>query len=187
MLIRDALASDAPAIARVQVLSWRATYRDIIAPATLAALSEQHLTRSWLHWLFSRQAGTLCRVLVDDSATVIGYAMGSRARDLPGEQTGVAEIQVLYLRPETTRRGYGQQLMAAMARGFDRLGYQQLHIWSLDENPSRPFYDRLDGKVQSTRLTTLRGQSLREVLYVWPTLTDLIDGRSVLRAGRSTD
>lgn len=181
-MIRHAMTSDAQAIARIQNASWRATYRNVIWQETLDRLDTARMTQGWLSWFMSRPSGSLCLVATDAEnrdrpSRVIGYVM---ARATPGAQSvlGDAEIQVLYLDPAHCRMGTGRQLVAASARGLEILGFRSLRIWSLANNPSRPFYDRLGGTVIDQRPTRLAGQTLHEVCYYWPRLVPLIAMRA---------
>ncbi|MEZ5738025.1 MAG: GNAT family N-acetyltransferase [Burkholderiaceae bacterium] len=173
-MIREALACDAAAIAGIQVASWRDTYRGIIDDDFLRQLSVTRATSSWLGWFFERDSLYFCRVATDDAGRVIGYAMGGPSRR---ESPLLAELQVLYLHPQAKRQGHGAALMRSMARGFDLRGLHALEIWSLEANPSRPFYDRLGGTVDGRRETIVGGQRLREVRYAWPRLATLIGPR----------
>jgi len=181
-MIREALALDAAAIGRVQVLTWQQTYRQIIEPEALSRLSVSRATTQWLHWFFHHPADQVCQVVVDDSGRVKGYAMGGIARRpepspsaprLPAP-TGRAEIQVLYLAPEIQDAGYGRAIVKSMARRFDRLGMRSLEIWVLAQNPACAFYEKLGGHRIDRRTNRFGHQPLPEVCYLWPSLKPLI-------------
>lgn len=181
-MIREALALDAAAIGRVQVLTWQQTYRQIIEPETLSRLSVQRATAQWLHWFFHHPTDQVCQVVVDDFGSVKGYAMGGIARRpkalLSGagtaSPTGRAEIQVLYLAPEIQNAGYGRAIVRSMARRFDRLGMRSLEIWVLAQNPACAFYEKLGGQSIDRRTNRFGHQPLPEVCYLWPSLKPLI-------------
>ncbi len=177
MLIREALATDAAGIARVQVASWRHAYRGVIDDAHLESLSVERATGSWLAWFFNHESPQFCRVLADERGRVAGYAMGGSVRS--GHQPFRAEVQVFYLHPDVQRQGHGAALLRSMARGFDLRGKRSLEIWSLAANPSRPFYERMGGEAGATRQTPVGSQRLTEVRYFWPSLEPLLAGKPV--------
>lgn len=171
ILIREATALDAQALASVHVASWRAAYRGIIEDAYLDALSVDRRREANLAWFRDPSPSTFIRVAVDASAKVVGYAMGGPART--GAPTTLGEIYVLYLLPDAQRRGIGTQLMRSMARGLDLRGMETLEVWALEANPSRAFYTRLGGRLADTRDTRVGSRRLREVAYRWDGLAAL--------------
>lgn len=185
-MIREALALDAAAIGRVQVMTWRQTYQQIIETDTLSRLSESRATAQWLHWFFHHPPDQVCQVIADDRGRIQGYAMGGIARrsecapaalsaeSAIGTQTGRAEIQVLYLAPEIQGEGHGKALVKSMARRFDRLGMRSLEIWVLAQNPACQFYERLGGRLIDERNNRVGRQLLPELCYLWPSLKPLL-------------
>jgi len=173
-MIREALALDAAAIGRVQVMTWQQTYQQIIEHDTLSRLSEQRATAQWLHWFFHHPPDQVCQVVADQYGRVTGYAMGGIARRSDKAPTGRAEIQVLYLAPEIQGQGHGRALVKSMARRFDRLGMRSLEIWVLAQNPACRFYEKLGGRVIDQRTNRVGRQSLPELCYAWPSLKPLL-------------
>ena len=53
--IRKATQEDAPSIARVQIETWRATYREIVPAAYLTGLNEEDRTIRWREHLNSSE------------------------------------------------------------------------------------------------------------------------------------
>ncbi len=173
-MIREALALDAAAIGRVQVVTWQHTYRGIIDPELLSRLSAAQAAAQWLHWFFHHPADQVCQVVVDDRGRVTGYAMGGIARTAKALQKGHAEIQVLYVAPEYQQQGHGREIVRSMARRFDRLGMRSLEIWVLAQNPACRFYEKLGGSLTARRQNRLGRQMLPEVCYAWPSLKPLL-------------
>jgi ribosomal protein S18 acetylase RimI-like enzyme len=171
LLIREATALDAQALAAVQVRSWRAAYRGIIDDAYLDALSVQRRRDGLLAWFRDHPSSSFARVAVDGDARIVGFAMGGEART--GRRPMLGEVYVIYLLPESQRQGVGTRLMRSMARGFDLRGMDSLVIWVLQRNPARAFYERLGGRPGATRPTSVGRQSLGEVAYSWDELAPL--------------
>ena len=175
ILIREATALDAGALASVLVQSWRAAYRGIIDDDYLASLSVARRTQGFDDWFRDHPHSNFIRVAVDARATPLGFAHGGPARG--SVQGTLGEIYVFYLLPEAQRRGIGTQLMRSMARGLDLRGMDSLRVWALERNPARAFYEALGGRAADTRETTVGKNRLREVAYRWDDLSPLMTGR----------
>lgn len=177
MIVREATAADVKAVARVQIESWRAAYRGIIDEDTLHNLSVQDKQSYWLQWFLRNEPSRFMRVVVDDSATGVGFAVAGPARGREPSSDGlplVGEIYVLYLLPQVQRRGWGTQLMRSMARGLRQRGMEALLLWVLQRNHAAcRFYESLGGVATYRRRTAVGGQQLIEVGYLWDDLDRL--------------
>jgi len=169
VLIREATALDAHALAAVHVESWRAAYRGIIDDDELAALSVDRQRESNLAWFRAHAPSRFMRVAVDENARVLGYAMAGPARC--GAPTRLGEIYLLYLLPRAQRRGIGARLLRSMARGLDLRGMDALQVWALERNPARAFYERHGGRVVAARETRVGRQRLQLLAYRWDSLS----------------
>lgn len=160
MKVRPATPSDADAIARIHVDTWRAAYRGQIPESYLDSLSTADRARTW--------AGTLARpgpgkVLVTERLT--GFCFFGPSRD--GEDA-VAEIFALYVRPDSWRRGDGRLLCDEALKDARDRECSAMTLWVLKTNErARRFYDHVgyapDGAERThTRLT---GFPLPEMRY----------------------
>ena len=177
MIVREATAADAAAIARIQVASWRATYRGIIDEQALSGLSVDDKQAYWLQWFLRSEPSRFMRV-IDDDARAVGFAVAGPARGQPArpiDLPAVGEIYVLYLSPGVHRRGWGTQLVQSMARGLRRRGLESLVMWVLQRNHGAcRFYEALGGTAAYRRRTAVGRQHLVEVGYVWDDLDEVI-------------
>ena len=80
MRIRAATEDDAPAIGRVQVETWRAAYRGIVADATLAGLSATERAREWRDLLADRNGARFIFVAHDATDALGGFATAGPER-----------------------------------------------------------------------------------------------------------
>ncbi|MGL4818610.1 MAG: GNAT family N-acetyltransferase [Bacilli bacterium] len=103
MHIREATASDAPAIARTHVDSWRTTYRKILSDAFLDGLSYSAREAQWRKRLSEQRVF----VAENEHRAIIGFALGGAERSGKyTEQTG--ELYALYLLESEQGRGLGK-------------------------------------------------------------------------------
>jgi len=175
ILIREATALDARALASVLVQSWRAAYRGIIDDDYLATLSVDRRAEGFDAWFRDHPSSSFIRVAADAQARPVGFALAGEARgSAPGT---LGEIYVFYLLPQVQRRGIGTQLIRSMARGLDLRGMDSLLVWALERNPARAFYSGLGGRAADTRETTVGKRRLGEIAYRWDDLHALMTVR----------
>ncbi len=173
MAVREATVDDVPAIARVHVDTWRATYRGIVPDDFLDGLTYEGRERQWTAAL---GPGSRTRLFVgeDDAGRVVGFA--ACGPELGGDPDYRGELYALYIDAAAQGRGLGRQLVRAVAGRLADEGMTSLLLWVLAENPSRGFYERLGGREVRTQPIAIGGATLEEVAYGWPD-TGVLRGR----------
>jgi len=152
-VIRRGAEGDVVAIAEVQIASWRAAYRGIIADAILDGMD---IARHAIQW--QRAFDQRAPVWVAEAAEgVVGF-VGLRGN----------EITVLYVRPDWQRRGVGRALLkaglAAIAADGATIGW----LWVLEANAAaRAFYAAEGGRLSDSGPVRVEGQTLAQVRYLW--------------------
>jgi GNAT superfamily N-acetyltransferase len=166
--VRMANPSDAAAIARIHVETWRATYAGLLPERMLANMRADGHRESWLGVLSGQRGRQTVLVAERTRQGPIGFISAGRARaGLAGYE---AEIYTLYVAPDHQDQGIGTDLLSAC---FQRLDQQQLHgamLWVLAKNPSRFFYEASGGTMIAHRKERLWGVVLPELAYGWPDL-----------------
>jgi GNAT superfamily N-acetyltransferase len=163
--IREADATDAPAIARVHVESWRTTYPGIMPDDFLANLSVERRARFWAEALANPDRATFAFVAEDETGTVIGFASGGP--ELEQDPVYSGELYAIYLLADAQRQGIGRQLTRAVAERLAAAGHEAMLVWVAAENPFRRFYAALGGVPVREKQVTIGGASLTEVAYGW--------------------
>jgi GNAT superfamily N-acetyltransferase len=168
-MIRPADIDDAAAIARVHVLSWRSTYKAMLPAEFLESLTEAGYTDRWKRFISDRSSRAYVVQEGDDRDAVVGFASGGRER--AGETGYTGELYAIYLIESSQRRGYGRELVRAVAGGLRELGLEDMIVWVLKDNrPARDFYERIGGVYVRTQPITIGSVTLEEVSYGWPRL-----------------
>ena len=170
-LIRQATLKDCPAIAQVQVDSYRTVYADFFPQTFLDRFTYEEQTQDWRD-LLTGQTQDLLYVAEIEDGEIIGYALGrpGLASIAPYE----SELVALHVRRAYWRRGIGRQLVAATAAGLQALNCTSLMLWVLAENPARTFYERLGGQlIGQQQLYLGEGVTAIELAYGWPDLVAL--------------
>lgn len=165
LLIREALVSDAEAIARVHVESSQDAYapvaRDWPTPDLPARVAR---------WASSLEGSSLDPSQVDLVATVddivVGFIGGGPARrtDFEAEQ----EVYVIHVLPGHRARGRGSQLWAAACRRLRGEKLAAMYVETLAELRCCSFYEARGGELASRVPSTFHGAAATAVVYVWP-------------------
>ena len=164
MDIRDAVAEDVNAIAKVYLDSVLAAYSEI---ATEDYLSTRNLSDCISQWTYN--------VLDDDSVTVAvaecnsvvaGVASFSLARDADVDVATTAELQAIYVSPDRWAHGIGRRLCE---HAMDRLysgKITSILLWVLAENVrATRFYERAGFQSDGTSKTVTMGRELVAIRY----------------------
>ncbi len=176
--IRQAHPSDAGAIARIYVDSWRDTYAGLLPDELLIVLDAGERESRWWRHVLARRAGRHAALVAESGgAGVVGFASGGPARDRRFEYDG--EVYTLYLHHDHHGIGLGKRLFTTMAAQLVETRGSSLIVWVLVGNPARFFYEALGGKRVAHRHGTMGGAPIEEIGFAWD------DARALVALGRS--
>jgi hypothetical protein len=92
--VRQATLDDAPCLAKVHVLGWRAAYRGLMPQVFLDGLDPAVRERTWRRWLADPQPPAATAVVEDEDEGVVGFANLGASRD-PGARPGTGEVAAI--------------------------------------------------------------------------------------------
>ncbi|MBT2501546.1 GNAT family N-acetyltransferase [Curtobacterium sp. ISL-83] len=141
--IRRATPSDAEAMARVHVESWRRTYRGVMRDEVLddpgfIARREAFWTAVLTEDRFALNRIAVAEAAVGDTAELVGIAMAGPAIEHHAE----VQLYVLYLLDEHHGSGTGNDLLAAVVAP-----HESATLWVADPNPRAQAFYRKHGFV----------------------------------------
>ena len=149
-MVRQALLTDARAIARVHVLTWQSGYRGLVPDELLAGLSIDQRTQMWRRLLEEENPAHPIWV-ADINRGVVGFVDAGPSRD---EDAGdsIGEIFAFYVLPEHQGVGVGRSLIAT-ASSWLAEQFEAATLWVLKGNTrTRRFYElsgwRFDGSIK---------------------------------------
>lgn len=151
-------SDDRFAISHIYEESWKYAYRDIIPGSYLESIP----AGSWVTNLDQEGRHTLV-ILEDDH--LIGTSSYGKSRF--SEFDGFGEIISIYFLPDYMGKGYGKLLLDAVIQELNRLGYQDIFLWVLEENSrARRFYEKA-GFVQNNNflVDNIGGKEVKEIPY----------------------
>jgi L-amino acid N-acyltransferase YncA len=170
--IRRARPDDAGPMVEVQLASWKTTYRGVVADAYLDALAPGGRPRSWRE---SIERGDIAYV-AEDLATgrVVGFIFGGPNRNTDSFAAPfTAELYAVYLLESHQRGGTGTRLVRALVADLLQAGEQSMVVKVLEDNPSRPFYQQLDGRLLGGEQVQIGGETYSGLVYGWDDLAAL--------------
>lgn len=126
--IREATGADIPALARVHVTTWNATY----APFLMTGPSYEIRERQWREAFAKNEAGWFCFVVQRPDGEFVGFAQGNRS----GHPEFAGELHKIYLLREYQRLGLGRRLLGHVARRFLSQGINSMWLYGDARNPS---------------------------------------------------
>ena len=184
--IRRALPSDAQAMARVHLASWRSTYAGVLPDEHLANLSLAREAQGYAAGLSQRHGGHAGFVAIADAretpgSGVVGFTTGGLARR-PGLAEG--EIETLYVLDDFRDRGIGRRLLRAMASHLASISAHSAFAWVLEANTSRFFYERLQAKLVAQEPILYAGTSVIQRAYAWTPIDTLLTATATTRLPR---
>jgi ribosomal protein S18 acetylase RimI-like enzyme len=150
--LRDAVAGDAPGMARAMVDAWRGGYRGVLDDAVIDA---QRADR-WAQALAApTAAGTHTTVAVDAVGTVVGFARCGPDRDDPSHDRGY--IASVYVAPTAAGAGLGRRLIEHCVDALTADGRGEITLWVFRDNGrARALYERCGFDADGAELTDPR-------------------------------
>ena len=133
--IREASAADIPAVARLHVTAWNATY----APLLMKGPSYDVRERQWREAFARNEAGWFCFVVERPDGELVAFAQGNRS-DHP-EFGG--QLNKIYVLRDYQRMGIGRRLLGHVARRFRKLGVNAMWLFGDARNPSSRVWSAL--------------------------------------------
>ncbi|MFB8793772.1 MAG: GNAT family N-acetyltransferase [Microcoleus sp.] len=166
MIVRPAKIADAPAIARVNIDTWRTAYRTIVPADYLENFSYEQRESSWLEILVKAEnTVNFVYVAENKSGKIVGFAAGGRER--MGKYMYQGELFAIYILEEYQRQGIGRKLVGCVAAKLADLDLNSLLVWVLGDNSACRFYEVLGGEKVDELQTSRAGVILKEIAYGW--------------------
>jgi ribosomal protein S18 acetylase RimI-like enzyme len=164
-IIRNATIDDAASIARVNIESWKTTYRGLIADAILDEMTLDVYVEKWRDILVEDK---FCRPLVAEAADerkVIGYIFMGKNRS---EEHFEAEIYSIYLLKEYQGQGIGTKLFLKAIQVLKDQGISSVLLYVLASNMgSRKFYESFKPNFMKEDIIQVDGHKYNDICYGW--------------------
>ncbi|WP_454859175.1 N-acetyltransferase family protein [Promicromonospora soli] len=159
--IRPATTTDAEAIARVDIASWRGAYSEILPDSYLSSLDVDERAGLWRTAVTARATNVL---LAEDEGGPVGFTSIGPSRDEDAEP-GDREIYAIYLHPRAWGTGVARDLMRTV---LDSLAPGTVvSLWILEGNErAQHFYRRHGFQHDGTeRIDEIGGRPLKQLRF----------------------
>ena len=127
--VRAARAEDAPAIARVQLVTWRTAYRQLLPAEVLDDWDEPAAVDAWRTAVVGPPTPDHGVLVAVDRQQVTGFAAFGPPEADDAPDTLTREVTALLVEPRWGRRGHGSRLLAAVAELAAGNGTARLCAW----------------------------------------------------------
>jgi len=171
MIIRKAILTDAPMIAKVHVDSWRTTYKDIIPKAFLDKLSYEQRTELWYRNISEENNYVL--VAENDQGELVGFADAWK-RETNTEEDSI-DLTSIYLLEEYQGMAIGKKLLKELFKYFKQMNYERVFVEVLADNQTRYFYEYYGAKLVNTVQVKIGEKILNEIIYEWDSVDKVIE------------
>lgn len=129
--VRRANPVDTPAVAQVQVDTWRACYAPRLPPGALDALEVSLVEAGWRAAVTSPPTSAHQLLVALASRRLVGYAAFGPAEDSDATSSD-GELLALTVAPAEQRLGHGSRLLAAAVEALESAGFAVVRMWTFD-------------------------------------------------------
>ncbi|KIL43446.1 GNAT family acetyltransferase [Jeotgalibacillus alimentarius] len=162
MNIRKATPQDAAGIAKVQVDTWKTTYRGMVPDDYLAQMTYSRREEMWEKIIEDGQVV----YVAEDNGEVVGFANGGEERS--NKYSGYdGELFAIYILESYQRQGLGRKLIAPLVEDMKGKGLTSMIVCVLEKNDSKLFYEVLGAEKVDTVKINFGGRELKEAVYGW--------------------
>lgn len=168
MKIRRAVIDDAKGVAKVQVDSWKTTYRNIVPDDFLNKMTYESREEKWKE-IISYQA---VYVAEKDDGEIVGYSNAGKERtgNYPHHK---GELYAIYILKDEQRKGLGRRLLKPIINEFVEAGIFSMVVFVLEDNDSRYFYEALGAKIIDSTELEIAGEKFKTLIYGWDDIRDI--------------
>jgi len=165
MIVRSAELTDATSIAKVNIETWKSTYKGIIEDEYLDNLSYKQREHTIKNLIINSSSNKKYVFVAEDNIYgVIGFASCGMERENDGIFKG--ELYSIYILKEFQNKGIGKLLYNSAIQKLQENNLIPMIIWVLEENrQARNFYELMGGKKIKERYIHIDSQEIKEVAY----------------------
>lgn len=168
MEIKKADYKDALGVAKVQVESWKTTYKNIVPDEYLEQMTYKNRREKWED-IISKQTVFVAK---NNKGEIIGFSNAGK------ERTGKfsdyeGELYAIYILNEYQGKGIGKLLLKSVFEYLKENKVFSMMVWVLENNKSRLFYEHYGAKIIDRTVIEINGKSLKELAYGWKDITEI--------------
>ena len=156
-------STNAEYYAKVNALAWKEAYEGIINDDFLKLINREEEIKKSIERLDYSDCDRRFLFKVDNE-----YVGVLRVRNTKYDKySNCGELGALYLLDSVKGKGYGKILFKKAIKELKDMGYSNMILGCLQDNPSNVFYKHMGGKLVGTSTFTIPNQELVENLYYY--------------------
>ncbi|WDC84319.1 GNAT family N-acetyltransferase [Caloramator sp. mosi_1] len=164
MLVREAIPSDVPSVAKIHIDVWKDTYEGIIPSEVLEHRTYDELEDTWLDRLFEDpETKEYMYVAENEDGELVGFIVFSTE----GLDNYQGVIKSIYVYSDYQRQGIGKMLFNAAVEKLLEENVKNLIVWTYKDNKNRRFYEKMGGKIYREVVVDIEGRKVAKIAYVW--------------------
>ncbi|MCX7695294.1 MAG: GNAT family N-acetyltransferase [Caloramator sp.] len=164
MLVREAIPSDVPSVAKIHMDVWKDTYEGIIPNEVLEHRTYDELEDTWLDRLFEDpETREFMYVAENEDGELVGFIVFST----DGFENYQGVIKSIYVYNDYQRQGIGTMLFNAAVEKLVEENIKNLIVWTYKDNKNRRFYEKMGGKIFREAVVDIEGRKVAKIAYVW--------------------
>ena len=171
--IRAARAGDEQEIAKVNIESWRSTYRGLIADTILDDMKLEKYLEKWNNTFRTMEAnGSFCFVAENEVKEVIGYSLCGKNSHVKFHFE--AELFAIYLLKEYQGQGIGKKLFIKSLEEFKKRSIHSFLLFVLSSNEgSRKFYESFKPDFTVDETIIIDNGQYCDICYGWSNIANI--------------
>jgi GNAT superfamily N-acetyltransferase len=169
--VRPAVPADAAELARIQVVTWRLAYGEVLPAEVLAGLDTEAVAKEWRDAI---QHGPASVFVASEGGWTVGFCAtgpapaeeaASADGTVPEDLAAVALVSALVVEPRWGRRGHGGRLLASAGAAAREGGAARGICWVPEADEVSLAFYRKAGWANDGTVRTLDagGRTVREV------------------------
>lgn len=130
--VRTATPADAPAIGRIQSVTWRAAYGGVLPSEVLRELTPEAAAGPWERALREPPTSRHRVLVARERDALVGFATLEPPTEETEPAAASASIGILVVEPRWGRRGHGSRLLAAATDTLAAEGVRHVTTWVVE-------------------------------------------------------
>ena len=153
----------------VNTYAWNETYRGIVADEFLDKIKNElkqnveRLEKEFDKTKIEEPDYKRFLLYVDEEPVGVVAICNSREEKYPNS----GELCSLYLLNKAKKKGYGKILFEKAKQELKNMGFNDMIIYCLKDNPTKTFYEHLGGELVFEKVKNIGGKDLIENVYYY--------------------
>jgi 3-deoxy-manno-octulosonate cytidylyltransferase (CMP-KDO synthetase) len=169
IIYRRANVTDALAVAKVHIESWRKSFAGIVAQEFLNNLSIEKREKAFQQGFGEANYKMFVAETIRDG--VVGFADFGKSRE--NESTLEGELYAIYLLPEWQRKRIGENLFRLCQKEMIADKINSMSLEALKASPYKSFYKKMGGQIVGQGKHSLANVEYETVFYGWNNLSEI--------------